>query len=472
MKHEIFISYSRNDKDVVLPYVKQINEAVGRDCWIDLKGIESGVEFEEIIIKAIDDCQVVLFMLSDNSLRSKWTKREVIYAEDEDKRIVPVLVDGDGLRGWFKFHFGNVDFIDIRSDEQKEKLVENLKTWLGIEEKKTKPKNIGEVKKEPNYKNVKDVGTAQKPEVATTLPPTAKRESDEKEKPNIIKTCVAKVIPETIGDLVYFDTTNPNEEPPITRAQFLRNKILTVIVVLALLALLFFLYQTYDWNGWLCGGIGFMALLYGIGTVVDDYFGGKDYFVGIEGFAIYEFKDERDNIVKIEELKYDDFDFILHEETDTYKDYEYANTSYKFSMIKNTNEIKEEKYCIEGVYIRNSRDVVYDFAKRVEEYYTNVHFKSVLNQFFKQGVIDFQYMSDYISFSISLFINGDIRLGKRLIKQNDIISLFCKEGKLVVIYKDNDKKEKRHELELGCIGNRLMLLDLLRRTQEKMEIKS
>ncbi len=138
MGHEIFISYSREDKATVLPYVKQISEAVGKKCWIDLNGIESGVEFEEVIIKAIDECQVVLFMLSDSSLLSKWTKREVIYAEDEGKRIVPVLVDGDRLRGWFKFHFGNTDFIDLRSEEQKEKLVNNLKTWLGVEEKKAR----------------------------------------------------------------------------------------------------------------------------------------------------------------------------------------------------------------------------------------------------------------------------------------------------------------------------------------------
>ena len=45
MGHEIFVSYSRNDKALVLPYVKQIGEAVGKNCWIDLKGIESGVEF-------------------------------------------------------------------------------------------------------------------------------------------------------------------------------------------------------------------------------------------------------------------------------------------------------------------------------------------------------------------------------------------------------------------------------------------
>ena len=132
MAQDIFISYSRQDKALVHPFVEQISMAVGRDCWIDLNGIESGEEFEDVIIQAIDKCHVVLFMLSDNSLKSPWTKREVYYAEGEGKRIVPILVDGDNLRGWFKFHFGNVDFINIRSEEHKEKLIRNLMSWLGV----------------------------------------------------------------------------------------------------------------------------------------------------------------------------------------------------------------------------------------------------------------------------------------------------------------------------------------------------
>ena len=126
----IFISYSRNDKSLVYPIVEQIEKELGIKCWIDLNGIKSGEEFEEIIIQAIDECKIVLFMLSDNSLKSKWTKREVYYAEDEGKRIIPVLVDGDKLRGWYKFHFGNVDYIDIHSKEQIEKLISNLKYWF------------------------------------------------------------------------------------------------------------------------------------------------------------------------------------------------------------------------------------------------------------------------------------------------------------------------------------------------------
>lgn len=131
-KHDIFISYSRQDQALVIPLVERINKEVGALCWIDLDGIESGEEFEEVIMKGIEESQVVLFMLSEASLKSPWTKREVYYAESENKRIVPVLIDGDKLRGWFKFHFGNLDYIDVHSAEHQEKLISNLKSWVGI----------------------------------------------------------------------------------------------------------------------------------------------------------------------------------------------------------------------------------------------------------------------------------------------------------------------------------------------------
>ena len=129
----IFISYSRIDKNIVFPFVKRIEQELNTTCWIDSEGIESGSQFEEVIVNAIEESEVVLFMLSDSSINSKWTKREVLYAEDERKRIVPVVVDKKGLRKWFKFHFGNVDYIDINDEGQCDKLLNNLASWIGVE---------------------------------------------------------------------------------------------------------------------------------------------------------------------------------------------------------------------------------------------------------------------------------------------------------------------------------------------------
>lgn len=128
----IFISYSRIDKNTVFPFVRRIEQELNTICWIDSEGIEGGSQFEEVIVNAIDESKVVLFMLSDSSINSMWTRREVFYAEDEGKKIVPIVIDGKGLRKWFKFHFGNVDYIDIQDEEQCDKLLNNLASWIGV----------------------------------------------------------------------------------------------------------------------------------------------------------------------------------------------------------------------------------------------------------------------------------------------------------------------------------------------------
>ena len=51
--NDIFISYSRHDKEIVLPFVKSIEQKFGAVCWIDLEGIESGSQFEDVIVDTL-----------------------------------------------------------------------------------------------------------------------------------------------------------------------------------------------------------------------------------------------------------------------------------------------------------------------------------------------------------------------------------------------------------------------------------
>lgn len=131
MKYDIFISYSRKDFDEVNAFVKRLQEHIPTlTCWFDITGIESGDEFEEKIISAINNSTYVLFALSDNSILSKWTKDEVMYAKNIGKKVIPILLKGAKLdEGWFLFKFGRIDCIDSTNSMQVEKLVNNLSTW-------------------------------------------------------------------------------------------------------------------------------------------------------------------------------------------------------------------------------------------------------------------------------------------------------------------------------------------------------
>ena len=130
MKYDLFISYSRKDFNEVRILIEALKNAIpSLNFWFDIDGVESGDEFEDRIITAIDNSSYVLFALSDNSLKSSWTKDEIVYARNTDKKIIPVLLKGAKLKGWFLFKFGRIDCVDVTDNLQFDKLIKNLSSW-------------------------------------------------------------------------------------------------------------------------------------------------------------------------------------------------------------------------------------------------------------------------------------------------------------------------------------------------------
>ena len=129
-KYDIFVSYSRTDIDIVRKLVAGIHSKTNARCWVDWNGIESGDQFVEVIISAIDQVDVVLFVLSDSSMSSSYVKKEIVYARNTGKKVIPVVADGGKLRGWFLFQFGETDYIDLTSEQQYDKLIENVQEWF------------------------------------------------------------------------------------------------------------------------------------------------------------------------------------------------------------------------------------------------------------------------------------------------------------------------------------------------------
>lgn len=131
-KYDLFVSYSRTDIKEVLQLVNLLKSRIpGLACWFDITGIESASEFEEKIISAINNSEYVLFAVSDNSLKSDWSKDEVTYAKNIGKKVIPVLLKGTSMQeGWFLFKFGRVDCIDSTDDMQVEKLISDLSRWV------------------------------------------------------------------------------------------------------------------------------------------------------------------------------------------------------------------------------------------------------------------------------------------------------------------------------------------------------
>lgn len=141
MGGRIFISYSRKDLDAVKP-IKEELESSGFPCWMDLEGIESGSdEFTDYIASAIEQSRVLLFFLSGNSQRSRWSLNELRVARDDKKHVVLVRFNKDNMTTKFKLEFGGTDIIDWRRQEQKSKLLKDLTRWLECDASSAKADN-------------------------------------------------------------------------------------------------------------------------------------------------------------------------------------------------------------------------------------------------------------------------------------------------------------------------------------------
>lgn len=130
----IFISYKRVDKNEVFKIKDQIESTLSEKCWIDLDGIESDAQFINVIIKAIRDCEVFLFMYSKThalitDFEKDWTIRELNFASKKEKRIVFVNIDGSPLSDEFEFLYGTKQQVDGRSQESITRLLKDLAKW-------------------------------------------------------------------------------------------------------------------------------------------------------------------------------------------------------------------------------------------------------------------------------------------------------------------------------------------------------
>ena len=86
MEHDIFISYSRKNLNRVKVIKEEIEQEIGRECWMDLNDIESGdLHFPKAIADGIIACKIFLFMRSKESQLSKFALKELKFAEEKNK---------------------------------------------------------------------------------------------------------------------------------------------------------------------------------------------------------------------------------------------------------------------------------------------------------------------------------------------------------------------------------------------------
>lgn len=126
MTHKVFLSYSRKDNDVA-QYICEMLKMNGIEYWIDKKGIYSSSNYKELIVDAIDVSKAVVFISSANSNSSINVVREVGYAVNMNKPILPVKLDETPYAKSIRLDISDIDMVDFKNPaESSKKLITSL----------------------------------------------------------------------------------------------------------------------------------------------------------------------------------------------------------------------------------------------------------------------------------------------------------------------------------------------------------
>jgi TolB-like protein/Flp pilus assembly protein TadD len=131
---EVFISYSREDKDRVLDLAAQLRNA-GVSIWIDQGGIDGAALWGEAIVNALDSAKVLLLMVSESAVRSHNVAKEVVLASERKGHILPVLLEPTVIPPSLKYPLAGIQQIEyFHGDpgQNLESIVRSLQK-LGVE---------------------------------------------------------------------------------------------------------------------------------------------------------------------------------------------------------------------------------------------------------------------------------------------------------------------------------------------------
>lgn len=125
---DVFLSYAHKDNH----YRKQVQKALekqGLAVWVDDRGIPPGISWQESVQDAIDAACIVVVILSPDAKESRYVNRELNYADNQKKRIFPILARGSSKNA-IPFIVSGIQYVHI-GKVSKGKFADIMETLAG-----------------------------------------------------------------------------------------------------------------------------------------------------------------------------------------------------------------------------------------------------------------------------------------------------------------------------------------------------
>ena len=89
--YDIFISYSRRDKDFVRHLWESLTQKAEQKVWVDWEDIPPTADWRQEIYLGIEAANNFIFVISPHSVRSVVCGEELAHAIEHGKRLVPIV---------------------------------------------------------------------------------------------------------------------------------------------------------------------------------------------------------------------------------------------------------------------------------------------------------------------------------------------------------------------------------------------
>ena len=139
MAHDVFISYSADDKPIADAMCSTL-ESNDIRCWIAPRDIVPGMDWGGSIIEAIGTSRVMVLLLSSNSNVSKQVKREVERAVNKGVIVIPFRIEDVSLSPSLEYQLSLTHWMDALTppmEKHLQTLSDNIRRLLSADSSKS-----------------------------------------------------------------------------------------------------------------------------------------------------------------------------------------------------------------------------------------------------------------------------------------------------------------------------------------------
>jgi adenylate cyclase len=108
---DVFVSYSRSDKDRVLDLTAKLQLA-GVSLWVDQTGIDAATMWGEQIVNALDGAKVLLLMVTPSAVNSQNVAKEVVLVSERKGHILPVHLEPTQIPASLKYQLAGIQHLE------------------------------------------------------------------------------------------------------------------------------------------------------------------------------------------------------------------------------------------------------------------------------------------------------------------------------------------------------------------------